>query len=444
MSTRPCRMRPWSVLLVLAMGCAGAGLSARVAAAAAPGYKPGEELEITFPKDPFAGMTDRFRRMARRDDKTRDWHRALMRWEAVSGLKSGDREARRRIAGIKALLRKNAAKHLRLAKAHLKKQSYGKAFKEFLRTLSYDPKNHLALTMVKHDLNARSVTDYRVRRGDTLRQIAEAEYSDPGMTFLVRYYNDIKDPRQLKVGTVLKLPIMAAVIPPGQRAKRRVAAAKTPRPIEKPAETPAKKPTTPRAPAKEKKAVASAAPPAQALASVAPEAEMGAEAAGAIIVRQEVVQGGGGLDTSAARSRFNDAQRLFEERNFQEAAQAAEEVLEEDPANGNARALKDAAYYAHGNKLRDEEQYVAAMQVLSRVEPNYKDVGKILTFLRGQLEDQQAEVHYIAGVTFYLEEDLDNAIKEWEQVLKLDPNHPQAGKDLENSRALLAKLAQLQ
>ena len=229
MSTRPCRMRPSLMLLVLAMACAGAALSARVAAAA-PGYKPGGELEITIPKDPFAGMTDRFRRMARRDDKTRDWHRALMRWEAVSGLKSGDREARRRIAGIKSLLRKNAAKHLRLAKAHLKKQSYGKAFKEFLRTLSFDPKNHLALTMVKHDLNARSVTDYRVRRGDTLREIAEAEYSDPDMTFLVRYYNDIKDPRQLKVGTVLRLPVMAAVIPPGQRAKRRVAAAKTPRP----------------------------------------------------------------------------------------------------------------------------------------------------------------------------------------------------------------------
>lgn len=434
MSTRPCRMRPSLMLLVLAMACAGAALSARVAAAA-PGYKPGGELEITIPKDPFAGMTDRFRRMARRDDKTRDWHRALMRWEAVSGLKSGDREARRRIAGIKSLLRKNAAKHLRLAKAHLKKQSYGKAFKEFLRTLSYDPKNHLALTMVKHDLNARSVTDYRVRRGDTLREIAEAEYSDPDMTFLVRYYNDIKDPRQLKVGTVLRLPVMAAVIPPGQRAKRRVSAAKTPRPT--------KKPATPRAPAKEKKAVASAAPPAQALASVAPEAETGANAAGAIIVRQEVVQGGG-LDTSAARSRFNDAQRLFEESNFQEAAQAAEEVLEEDPANGDARALKDAAYYARGNKLRDEEQYVAAMQVLSRVEPNYKDVGKILTFLRGQLEDQQAELHYIAGVTFYLEEDLDNAIKEWEQVLKLDPNHHQAGKDLENARALRAKLAQVQ
>ena len=83
------------------------------------------------------------------------------------------------------------------------------------------------------------------------------------------------------------------------------------------------------------------------------------------------------------------------------------------------------------------------MKSLSRVEPGYKDTKKILGQVRSKLKDQQAEVHYITGVTLFLDEDLEGAIREWDQVLRLDPNHPQAGKDLANARSLQAKLARL-
>ena len=41
-------------------------------------------------------------------------------------------------------------------------------------------------------------------------------------------------------------------------------------------------------------------------------------------------------------------------------------------------------------------------------------------------------------MAFFLEEDLDKAIGEWETVLLINPNHEQAKKDLANAKGLQA------
>ncbi|MCZ6532850.1 MAG: hypothetical protein O7A08_07770, partial [SAR324 cluster bacterium] len=126
-----------------------------------------------------------------------------------------------------------------------------------------------------------------------------------------------------------------------------------------------------------------------------------------------------------------------------EAAVTAEEVLQEDPANGESRELVNAAYYAEGTRLQRQNKNVAAMKSLSRVDSGYQDTAERVEELQDLLKNQQAEMHYIAGVTFFLNEDLDNAIQEWERVLKMDPGHTQASKDLEIAKALQAKLSQI-
>jgi tetratricopeptide (TPR) repeat protein len=423
--------------------------------AANPPLPPEEPVTVTIPSAPFAGLANRFRRLAKRDEQDQLWHRALARWQAVVSMLPQDKEAREHITGLRSMMGSQAREHFAQAQEFLKKKSFANAFKSFLRTLSFDPNNHLALAMVKHELNARSLTEYTVQRGDTLREITVSQYGDPELTFLVMYYNDIADPRALEVGTRLRLPVMAGVLLPGEGPPAVAAAAARPAAREAPrlAEQPAPKP----APAVAAGPAAPAAQEAPAPAAPAPAAEQAAAplvaaaperqtAAAALILQQTgrpavAVQE---YDDTASRKKADQAQALFDQGKYEAAARAAEEVIEDDPANDEARELRNAAHYARGKALSDESQYLAAMQVLARVDAGYKDTGKLVAFVNGHLKDQQAEVHYIAGVTFFLAEDLENAIKEWELVLELDSNHHQAGKDLANARALQEKLARLQ
>ena len=56
-----------------------------------------------------------------------------------------------------------------------------------------------------------------------------------------------------------------------------------------------------------------------------------------------------------------------------------------------------------------------------------------------KLQDQ-AEVHYAKGIRHFLAEELELAIGEWEETLQLNPDHPNAKKDLQKARRLLENL----
>jgi len=53
---------------------------------------------------------------------------------------------------------------------------------------------------------------------------------------------------------------------------------------------------------------------------------------------------------------------------------------------------------------------------------------------------EQAEAHYIKGANYFLAEELDKAIVEWEETLRLNPEHPNAKRDLEKARRILKNL----
>jgi len=56
---------------------------------------------------------------------------------------------------------------------------------------------------------------------------------------------------------------------------------------------------------------------------------------------------------------------------------------------------------------------------------------------------EKAEELYNAGVRFFVDQKLDEAIQSWEQTLALNPQHPKAPKDIEKARALQQKLRDL-
>jgi tetratricopeptide (TPR) repeat protein len=51
-----------------------------------------------------------------------------------------------------------------------------------------------------------------------------------------------------------------------------------------------------------------------------------------------------------------------------------------------------------------------------------------------------AEHHYRKGLNYFLAEDLQGAVREWEETLRLDPEHPRAKRDIDKARSLLVNM----
>ena len=142
------------------------------------------------------------------------------------------------------------------------------------------------------------------------------------------------------------------------------------------------------------------------------------------------------MDIKENLGKARDAYRV---QNYQETATLTEKVLEYDPANRECRELMNASYYQLGKQLGQENNYNEALEAFRRVDPGYKDVRYQLAHNRKKL----AQAHYIKGVKYFTEEEIEKAIQEWDSTLALEPNHPEAKKDIKNARNLLQKLEKI-
>ena len=127
------------------------------------------------------------------------------------------------------------------------------------------------------------------------------------------------------------------------------------------------------------------------------------------------------------------AKEAYQRGDYRESANLAEKSLSSDPENREYRELKNASYYALGTQLGQEKKYDEALKAFQRVDPAYRDRDIQLINNRKQL----AEVHYLQGVKFFIEEEIERAIQEWETTLTLEPAHPKAKTDIEKGRNLL-------
>lgn len=112
---------------------------------------------------------------------------------------------------------------------------------ELKHALALDPQNKLALNLTKQlstdpvVLLGRDSFSYTVRSGDSLAQVAQRFLGDAYLFYALARYNDIKVPRQVSSGQVIRVPGKAP--PPG-----------APSPAAPPTPAPAPTPTPPPAP----------------------------------------------------------------------------------------------------------------------------------------------------------------------------------------------------
>lgn len=137
------------------------------------------------------------------------------------------------------------------------------------------------------------------------------------------------------------------------------------------------------------------------------------------------------------------AKDLLNAKKYQEAISIFEQSLKYDPFNNDVQDMINTSYYEWGKILIIKEKYLESLKVLNHIDHNYKDVNQTIAFLEKRLRND-AETHYLKGVNNFLNEEFDEAIKEWEIALTLNQNHSKAKRDIKNAYSLLKKLKAIQ
>lgn len=113
-------------------------------------------------------------------------------------------------------------------------------------------------------------------------------------------------------------------------------------------------------------------------------------------------------------------------------------VLQMQQRADNTQALNDELF-ARAKTLLENEKYLQARSVLEEIDPGVAGVREVVADLHTILKEQ-ADIHYKRGVTFFVDDNLAAAIDMWQKTLRYDPGHEQAAANIAKARSLLEKV----
>ena len=141
-------------------------------------------------------------------------------------------------------------------------------------------------------------------------------------------------------------------------------------------------------------------------------------------------------------TRLSEARSFFRAKEYEKVLPTALEIPANDPENKEAVELKNASCFRMGKRLVLKRNYFESLEMFNKVDPGYEGIQEAIADVKGHIT-RQAEIHYRRGVKFFLNEELENAIIEWNKTLAQNPDHTKAKKDIEKARSLLLKLEQI-
>lgn len=338
---------------------------------------------------------------------------------ALANLRIAENLVGKKIETLTDHMENNGEKHYQKGLSLKKAGQREQAEKEFLTALRYDRHHKSALKKLKGmAVPSRSIA-YTVKEGDTFETIAGQVYKNPGYEFIVRSFaedakGEVKKPT---AGQILRLPILE-------------------------------------------------------------------------------------LEFTRRFFNFNKemnlARKLYKEKDYQNILPLAENILIHVPENEEAVFLINSSYYGLAEKYFNEENYPSAIEMLKMIDPGFRNVknrilyiervqaGRIKAAREGAVDadyqkaveleqkkryvqalssyesmdpsykDVKARVlrlkrimrkesgrHYMKGVKFFSNQQLEEAIGEWKASLVFDPANTKAKKDMENAIQLLKKIKEI-
>ena len=395
-----------------------------------------------------ASQADMYREQARNFEDQGELQLALFTWHIVAKLEKDNTVAIESIQRIKQTAAKAANDHFQRGSKFYQAGDYKKALREFLIALRTKPDHRQARHYLKTRLQNPQHTTYQVQPGDSFTRIAAKIFKDPGKAYIIAYFNGLDPKKPLLIGQTLWLP---AIDPNYLKPRSNVSIL-----LEKAQSAYAEKrydetvsltrkihdevPDHPKA-----RLLADAAHFDMGMDMLKQKAYMAAVEQFKQVSpnfkgrNQAIAKARNHIKQLVTEKKLSQAQLHLRNNDWQRVINVAEEILEHDPNNAQAKMLFSNASYNLGKFMLDRGDVSQAVKLLDRIDPSYEDTGQMLSLARARMKSQ-AETHYRNGVKHFINEDLELAIKDWKRALELNPEHPKARQDIENAEHLLDKL----
>lgn len=132
----------------------------------------------------------------------------------------------------------------------------------------------------------------------------------------------------------------------------------------------------------------------------------------------------------------------FNRNQFGDAISVFQQYLQVVPGDSDARTYLGKSYFQKALIDYNKADYMTAKKGFESALEYDSQCEKCATYISQSLESYK-EAHYNKGVAFYGRQQLEDAIKEWEQVYALDPGYKDVDHSLKKARALMEKLEQI-
>jgi hypothetical protein len=137
------------------------------------------------------------------------------------------------------------------------------------------------------------------------------------------------------------------------------------------------------------------------------------------------------------------ARIYLDSKRFSQTLAMTSKIREQDPQNLEAMDIENAVFHQIAQEFERFGKYSDALNTMLKVKSDNQSTKSYITHLR-QLVKEKADKYYRQGVRYFVNEELEKAIKEWERTLAIDPTNEMAQKDIENAKSLLEKLRKIQ
>ena len=365
---------------------------------------------------------------------------ALFFLKIAAVLSPDDMEIVGKISDLKLTIDNKSQKYFKKGKKFYNQKKIKEARKQFLIALRYDPDHKDALDYLKNKLIPKEYVNYTFEKNDSLKLVSNKFYKDPELVFLIVYFNNLKSDTKPEPGEILRIPLLASdfnyTIDDRRQdlisAKNLLGKNRFQEVIVITQKILTNDPSN-------KNAIKLKDDAFYQIGIQLRSQQKYFEAIDTFKKITPEYNGVNGAIQETVQHALIKGEKLLKEKKYEESMDVAEKILSYDPSNTAAKKLIRSSFCQQGKDLLIQKKYDDALKVLDKADPDDGCVEKIRLGVKNAIK-QQAEAHYIQGVKYFLNEELQNAIKEWEKTLKLNPEHDKAKKNIQNARSLLEKL----
>ena len=410
---------------------------------------------------------------------------ALEQYKLVLTVEPENQLAKTKSEEIGQEIRKLAEEHYQTGLGFHKKGEYGKARKEFLTALRYNPEHSEAKDMLavvsKEIEEVQGYIPHTIQPNETIATLAGRYYGDYRKFHLIAQYNELEDATKIRVGQEIKIPVIKGIPIMADPAEIRT-------------DTGEALESMPGEIITVKSYVTHTVQPGESLAKLAqmyygdhkkfdliakfnglkdaaglkvgkeikiPEVDGVPFSAEGKVQETREAKIAEGLTVSEGMPKKEKREEglikeritkedqlanyrelgieLFKNKEYAGAINEFHKVLNVHPEDSVTREYLAKSHFQQGLVLFAKEDYLAARDAFKATLQYDKDCDNCEKNVQ-ECEERYKDVHYGKGLSYFGDEKLADAIREWELVYTLDTQYKDVDKNLKKARALLKRL----